>query len=83
MILKVNLFPTHNDTFDHVARTDETAVAAGDLIESIELPAAASTYALDLHGILLAKGQYIQFDVEGTTPIVGVSMWGHWEREAV
>lgn len=80
----VNLYPTFSGkTFSHISLQDETAVAAGDLIEEHTLAALASPEIIDMHGIILGKGQYIQFDIVGTTPVVGMTLWGHWESEAV
>lgn len=80
----VNLYPTNSGkTFTHISLQDETAVAAGDLIDEHTMAALASPLVVDLHGVILGKGQYIQFDIVGTTPVVGMTLWGHWESEAV
>ncbi len=84
VITPTNLYPTFaGKTFDHVARTDETAVAQGTVIERHLIPVAGVTHHIDLHGLLLGKGHYVQFDITGTTPVVGMSLWAHWEVEAV
>tara|TARA_R110002126_G_scaffold1757_2_gene10558 strand:- start:3852 stop:4403 length:552 start_codon:yes stop_codon:yes gene_type:complete len=80
----VNIYPTFSGkTFTHISLQDETAVAAGDIIEECTMAALASPLHVDLHGVILGKGQYLQFDIVGTTPVVGMTLWGHWESEAV
>jgi hypothetical protein len=78
----ISLYPTYSSVPSHIAMYDETAVAQGDVIHSHRLPAGAASAHIELHGVLLGKGQYIQFDVSGTTPVVGCTLWGHWETEA-
>lgn len=77
----INTYPTFSGkTFTHISLTDETGVTAGDLIEEHKLAAAASAHHVELDGVVLGKGQYIQFDIVGATPIVGMTLWGHWEE---
>jgi len=80
----LNLYPTHSGkTFTHISLQDETAVAAGDLVAEYTVAALAPPLEIDIHGIILGKGQYIQFDIVGTTPVVGMTLWAHWEKESV
>lgn len=80
----VNLYPTFSGkTFTHVSLTDETAVAAGSLIEEHKVQVLGSAALVPLHGIILGKGHYVQFDIVGTTPVVGMTLWAHWESEAI
>jgi hypothetical protein len=80
----VNLYPTFaSKSFSHISLTDETAVAQGSIIEEhtiVMAPTEKQTLPLlvPLHGIILGKGQYVQFDIVGTTPVVGMTLWGHW-----
>lgn len=77
-----NLYQTFSGkTFSHISLTDETAVAQGTIIETHVMLLNAVQLSVPLHGIVLGKGQYIQFDVTGTTPIVGMTLWGHWEAD--
>ena len=79
----VNLYPTFSGkTFTHISLTDETAVAAGDLIEEHKVQVLNPAHHVPLHGIVLGKGHYVQFDIVGTTPVVGMTLWAHWETEA-
>ena len=79
----VNIYPTFSGkTFTHISLQDETAVAAGDLVSEFTMAALASPLHVDMGGIILGKGQYLQFDIVGTTPVVGMTLWGHWESEA-
>lgn len=80
----VNLYPTFSgNTFSHISLTDETAVAAGSLIEEYKMIIGADPLLVPLHGLILGKGHYIQFDIVGTTPAVGMTLWAHWENEAI
>ena len=80
----VNLYPTFDGkTYTHISLTDETAVAQGSIIEEHTLIIGASPLYVPLHGVILGKGQYVQFDIVGTTPAVGMTLWAHWEIEAV
>lgn len=80
----VNLYPTFaNKTFEHISLTDETAVAQGSIIEEYTLQVAPTEkqgvpLIVPLHGVILGKGQYVQFDIVGTTPVVGMTLWAHW-----
>jgi hypothetical protein len=83
-ITPVNLYQTYSGkTFDHTAMYDETAVAQGSIIDTHNVKAAETSLTVNLNGIILGKGHYIQIDVTGTTPVVGCTMWGHWQMEAI
>jgi len=80
----VNLYPSFSGrTFTHISLTDETAVAAGDLVEEHKVQVLQEATDVSLSGIVLGKGHYIQFDIVGTTPVVGMTLWAHWESESI
>lgn len=65
-----------SDTADAVARTDETAVADGDILTTFHTAATVQARPVSLVGIVLGKGHYIQINQEtestsGTVTIVG------------
>ena len=86
-ITPTNLYQTYSGkTFENICRTDETSVAQGTIVEEHRLGSdvvGSNSKTVGLHGILLGKGHYVQFDIVGTTPVVGMTLWGHWEVEAV
>lgn len=78
----VNLYPTFSGhSFTHISLTDETAVAAGDLMYEEKVQVLQPAAHVELHGMIIGKGQYVQFDIVGTTPVVGMTLWAHWQTE--
>ena len=72
-----------NQTFsakgaDAVARSDETAVADGSIIDRVKTPIGNSVQH-DLHGIILGKGHYVQFNQITESTSGSVVLFGHFE----
>ncbi len=63
---------------DAVARTDETAVADGTLVEQVVTPI-ATMHHHDLEGIILGKNHYIQINQETESTAGSVAIYGHFE----
>lgn len=64
---------------DAVARTDETAVADGDIISTFHTAATVQASPIDLTGLILGKGHYIQINQETTSTSGTVTIIGHFE----
>ena len=72
-----------NQTFsaqaaDAVARSDETAVADGSIVDRVKTPVNNSIQQ-DLHGIILGKGHYVQFNQITESTSGSVVLFGHFE----
>ncbi len=63
---------------DAVARSDETAVADGDIVDRVKTPVSNSIQH-DLHGIILEKGTYVQFNQITESTSGSVVLLGHYE----
>ena len=82
VITPMNLYQSFSGkSYAHTARTDETDVAQGTCIYEEKVQVLQGAAHVPLHGIILGKGQYVQFDIVGTTPVVGMTLWGHWQTE--
>ena len=72
-----------NQTFssqgaDAVARADETAVADGSIVDRVKTPV-SNTLQHNLHGIILGKGHYVQFNQITESTSGSVVLLGHFE----
>ena len=72
-----------NQTFsaqgaDAVARADETAVADGSIIDRVKTPV-TNTLQHNLHGVILGKGHYVQFNQITESTSGSVVLFGHFE----
>lgn len=63
---------------DAVSRSDETAVADGDIIGRVKTPV-TNTIQLNLHGVILGKGHYIQVNQITESTSGSVILIGHFE----
>ena len=63
---------------DAVARSDETAVADGDIIDRVKTPV-TNTIEINLHGVILGKGHYIQINQITESTSGSVILFGHFE----
>ena len=65
---------------DAVARTDETAVADGDILTTFHTAATVQARPISLVGIILGKGHYIQINQETTSTSGTVTIVGYFEH---
>ena len=78
-VVGVNLNETFSSQLaDAVARSDETAVADGSIIARVKTPV-TNTIEINLHGIILGKGHYIQFNQITESTSGSVVLFGHFE----
>lgn len=75
----VNLNPSFSGkAAEATARANETAVADGDIVDRVKTP--IDNYVQhDLHGIILNKGQYVQFNQITESDSGAVTLFGHFE----
>ncbi len=79
-VVGVNLNETFSSQLaDAVARSDETAVADGSIIARAKTPV-TNTIEMNLHGIILGKGHYIQFNQITESTSGSVVLIGHFEN---
>lgn len=62
------------------AHVDETAVADGDIITTFHTAATVQAEAVDLTGLILGKGHYIQINQETESTSGTVTIFGHFEN---
>ncbi len=75
----VNLNQTFSaQSADATARSDETAVADGTIIDRIKTPI-NNTVEVNLHGVILGKGHYIQVNQITESTSGSVILFGHFE----
>ncbi len=67
-------------TADAEARTDETAVADGDILTTFHTAATVQARPFILVGIVLGKGHYIQINQETTSTSGTVTISGYFEH---
>lgn len=72
-----------NQTFsaqaaDATARSDETAVADGSIIDRVKTPV-SNTVEVNLHGVILGKGHYVQINQITESTSGSVVLFGHFE----
>lgn len=65
---------------DAIARTDETAVADGDIITTFHTAATVQAAPIDLNGLILGKGHYIQINQETTSTSGTVTIIAYFEE---
>lgn len=65
---------------DSLARTDETAVADGDILTTFHTAATVQAPPIDLNGLILGKGHYIQINQETTSTSGTITIIGHFEE---
>lgn len=63
---------------DAVARSDETAVADGSIIDRVKTPV-TNTIEINLHGVILGRGHYIQINQITESTSGSVILFGHFE----
>ncbi len=63
---------------DATAMSDETALADGDIVDRVKTPI-DNTIQHDLHGIILEKGHYVQFNQITESDSGSVILFGHFE----
>jgi len=82
LITGVNINQTFSSKVaDAIAYDDETAVADGSVVDSVWTPV-TNTIVCNLHGIILGKNHYIQFNqVTGSTS-GSVVLFGHFEESS-
>lgn len=79
VVTGVNLNQTFSaQAADAVARSDETAVADGSIIDRVKTPI-DNTIQHDLHGVILGKGHYVQFNQITESDSGSVVLFGHFE----
>lgn len=61
------------------ARTDETAVADGDIVRTFHTAATVQAPTIDLTGFILGQGHYIQINQETESTSGSVAIIGHFE----
>ena len=79
VVTGVNLNQTFSTQLaDAVARSDETAVADGSIIGRVKTPV-TNTLEVNLHGVILGKNHYIQFNQITESTSGSVVLLGHFE----
>lgn len=63
---------------DAVARSDETAVADGDIFDRVKTPV-SNTIEVNLHGVILGRGHYIQINQITESTSGSAILFGHFE----
>lgn len=79
VVAGVNLNETFNTkAADATARSDETAVADGSIVDRVKTPV-SNILQHDLTGIILGKGHYVQFNQITESTSGSVVLFGHFE----
>jgi hypothetical protein len=63
---------------DAVSRSDETAVADGSIFDRVKTPV-SNTIEVNLHGVILGRGHYIQINQITESTSGSVIIFGHFE----
>ena len=66
---------------DAVSRTDETAVADGDIISTLHTAATVQAAPFSLNGIILGKGHYVQINQETESTSGTVTLFAYFEHD--
>jgi hypothetical protein len=79
VVTGVNLNQTFSaQAADAVARADETAVADGSIIDRVKTPI-DNTIEVNLHGVILGRGHYVQINQITESDSGSVILFGHFE----
>ena len=70
-----------NKDADAVARTDETAVADGDIITTLHTAATIQADPYNLNGVILGKGHYVQINQETESTSGTVTIFAYFEHD--
>ncbi len=70
-----------SNTADVTSVSNETAVADGAIVDRVKTPI-DNTLQHDLHGIILGKGHYVQFNQVTESDSGSIILFGHFEEPA-